>query len=59
MGISMNSLWIAYGPGSPYFSRTTNMDKWENPILYIGVLFAAGLFLTILLRWFFNRASSD
>lgn len=22
----------AYGSGPPYYSRTTNMDKWENPL---------------------------
>lgn len=22
----------AYGSGPPYYSRTTNMDKWVNPV---------------------------
>jgi len=22
----------AYGSGEPYYSRTTNMDKWSNPL---------------------------
>lgn len=22
----------AYGSGEPYYSRTTNMDKWTNPL---------------------------
>jgi hypothetical protein len=22
----------AYGDGPPYYSRTVNMDKWENPL---------------------------
>jgi hypothetical protein len=26
------SLNEAYGSGPPYYSRTTNMDKWVNPL---------------------------
>ena len=26
------SLSEAYGSGPPYYSRTTNMDKWVNPL---------------------------
>jgi hypothetical protein len=26
------NLWEAFGSGPPYFSRTTNMDKWANPL---------------------------
>jgi len=26
------SLIEAYGSGPPYYSRTTNMDKWSNPL---------------------------
>ncbi len=26
------SLIEAYGGGPPYYSRTTNIDKWSNPI---------------------------
>ncbi len=25
----------AFGSGSPYYNRTTNMDKWENPIPFL------------------------
>ena len=35
----------AYGDGPPYFSRTENMDKWDDPwapILFIA-LFTAGI----------------
>ena len=32
------SLVEAYGSGPPYYSRTTNMDKWSNPLpILIGV----------------------
>lgn len=38
------NLLDAYGSGPPYYSRTTNMDKWENPLPVIVTVD----FLTIL-----------
>ncbi|MGF6666045.1 hypothetical protein QF000_007713 [Paraburkholderia atlantica] len=42
----------AYGSGEPYYSRTTNMDKWTDPLPMLGVVdgiavavVAAGFFL--------------
>lgn len=40
----------AFGAGSPYYSRTTNMDKWEDPVPMLVVvdvvaLLAVGLLL--------------
>ena len=38
------NLMEAYGSGPPYYSRTTNMDKWKNPLpmlLLIDVAVAA------------------
>ncbi|MEQ1622277.1 MAG: hypothetical protein ABL919_12795 [Methylococcales bacterium] len=40
----------AYGAGPPYYSRSTNMDKWTNPlpVLFLGdvlVLFIVGLLI--------------
>ncbi len=32
------NLHEAYGSGPPYYSRTTNMDKWTSPIPVLGVL---------------------
>ncbi|MBB3257481.1 hypothetical protein F4827_002346 [Paraburkholderia bannensis] len=26
----------AYGGGPPYYSRTTNMDKWSSPLPVLG-----------------------
>ncbi|ADG16092.1 hypothetical protein HDG35_002623 [Paraburkholderia sp. JPY681] len=41
-----------YGSGEPYYSRTTNMDKWTDPLPMLGVVdgvaaavVAAGVFL--------------
>jgi hypothetical protein len=50
--ITWDALQDAYGSGPPYYDRTTNMDKWSNPVptllcldgvvlvLVAGVLFA-------------------
>jgi len=42
----------AYGAGPPYYSRSTNMDKWTNPlpVLFFGdvlVLFIVGLLVRV------------
>lgn len=29
---SYEAISEAYGAGPPYYSRTTNMDKWSNPL---------------------------
>ena len=36
--VTYESLSEAYGAGAPYYSRTTNMDKWSDPLpeLLIG-----------------------
>ncbi|MDR5813403.1 MULTISPECIES: hypothetical protein [unclassified Caballeronia] len=31
-----------YGDGPPYYSRTTNMDKWTNPIPLMTVVDSIG-----------------
>ena len=52
--ISYEAITEAYGSGPPYYSRTTNMDKWSNPlpalllgdaaaILVAGLLMRAGM----------------
>lgn len=25
------AVWDAYGPGEPYYGRSTNRDKWSDP----------------------------
>ncbi|TRX76053.1 hypothetical protein [Pseudomonas mangiferae] len=25
------AVWDAYGPGAPYYGRSTNRDKWSDP----------------------------
>ncbi|RQS22558.1 hypothetical protein [Burkholderia sp. Bp8998] len=33
----------AYGDGPPYYARTTNMDKWTDPLPLLGVIDGAML----------------
>jgi hypothetical protein len=36
--MNIDAIVGAYGNGPPYYGRTTNMDKWENPIPTLVVL---------------------
>lgn len=42
------SLTEAYGAGAPYYSRTTNMDKWESPIPVVIAVDVLALALVLL-----------
>lgn len=33
--VNFNVLTESYGAGPPYYSRTTNMDKWADPLPYL------------------------
>ena len=50
--VNYDAIVGAFGDGPPYYGRTTNMDKWANPIpTLLGVdLLALGL-SWFLLRW--------
>ncbi|WP_027818579.1 hypothetical protein [Paraburkholderia bannensis] len=42
----------AYGNGPPYYSRTTNMDKWSNPIPVLSLLdMSVALAIAGYVRW--------
>jgi hypothetical protein len=44
-----------FGRGPPYFGRTTNMDKWSNPVPALAMADGSILFACwIAWRWF-NR----
>jgi len=50
--INYANLNEAFGGGPPYYGRTTNMDKWSNPIPTLVVIdIIAILLVVILLRW--------
>jgi type VI secretion system secreted protein Hcp len=42
-----------YGSGPPYYSRTTNMDKWVDPLPYLIQI--NGLFICLLTAGYFAR----
>ena len=33
--VNIDNLVGAFGNGPPYYGRTTNMDKWANPIPFL------------------------
>ncbi|MBY4833314.1 hypothetical protein [Burkholderia dolosa] len=37
------NLQDAYGDGPPYYARTTNMDKWTNPLPTLEIIDGATL----------------
>lgn len=40
----------SFGPGPPYYGRTTNMDKWQNPLpllIPLDLLAAAVVFALV------------
>ena len=39
----------AYGGGPPHYGRTTNMDKWESPVLFLTVFDSLALIVVALL----------
>ena len=46
----------AFGSGPPYFSQTTNMDKWTNPLPYLIVLDVAVLLIVYYLQFYRKKA---
>lgn len=36
--VNIDAIVGGYGDGPPYYSRTTNMDKWESPVPTLVVL---------------------
>ncbi|MGF6921852.1 hypothetical protein [Paraburkholderia sp. 40] len=36
--VNVINLDEAYGSGEPYYSRTTNMDKWSDPLPVLAVV---------------------
>jgi hypothetical protein len=38
VGLNVIQLCEAFGGGPPYYGRTTNMDKWSNPLPWLTAL---------------------
>jgi general stress protein CsbA len=36
--VNVDNVVGAFGDGPPYYGRSTNMDKWANPIPFLVVL---------------------
>lgn len=50
--VTYDNIVGAFGSGPPYYSQTTNMDKWQNPILYlVGLDFIVLVVMFLLSRW--------
>ncbi|KRB84526.1 hypothetical protein ASE07_03765 [Noviherbaspirillum sp. Root189] len=50
--VNLDAITGAFGEGSPYFGRTTNMDKWENPVPMLVVVDVFTIVLSVVVgRW--------
>ncbi|SAK55198.1 hypothetical protein [Caballeronia ptereochthonis] len=45
----------AYGDGPPYYSRTTNMDKWIDPLPVLAAVDAITVFAVAAILYRTNR----
>ncbi len=50
--VTYDNIIGAFGSGPPYYSQTTNMDKWQNPIPYlVGLDLIVLVVIFLLSRW--------
>ena len=50
--VNYDNIGGAFGSGPPYYDRTTNMDKWQNPMPYlVGLDVIALAVIFALSRW--------
>ena len=45
----------AYGNGPPYYSRTTNMDKWVDPLPTLAAVDAFTVLIVVAALYFTQR----
>ena len=45
----------AFGNGPPYYGRTTNMDKWSNPLPVLAGVDALGVLAIAVYVYFLRR----
>ena len=54
--VNIDNIAGAFGDGPPYYGRTTNMDKWANPIPFLAVFDGIVLLESfIVIRWCLPR----
>lgn len=50
--VNYDNISGAFGSGPPHYDRTTNMDKWQNPMPYlVGLNLVALAVILVLSRW--------
>ncbi|CAN7244090.1 hypothetical protein LJR230_000879 [Trinickia sp. LjRoot230] len=49
------NLTEAFGDGPPYYGRTTNMDKWSNPLPVLAGVDAVGVLVIAAYVYFLRR----
>ncbi len=54
---SVLMLWEAYGPGEPYYGRSTNRDKWSDPRPLLLAVDGGAALVVFGLRRLFRRRS--
>ena len=50
--VNYTNLVEAYGSEPPYFDRTTNMDKWQSPVLFLVLVNAVSLVALVVIYRF-------
>lgn len=54
--VNVDAIRGAFGDGPPHYARTTNMDKWMNPIPVLLVLdLVAAALIFLIGRWACRR----
>jgi hypothetical protein len=57
--LNYDQLHEAYGSGPPFFSRTTNMDKWASPLPSLIILDGIGLLIAAAGVQMFRRRQAE
>lgn len=53
--VNVDNIVGAFGDGPPYYGRTTNMDKWANPLPYlVGFDLVIAIISYFVLKWIFS-----
>lgn len=51
VAINITDIREAFGDGSPYYGRTTNMDKWSNPVPMLAMVDIATVVVVGAMTW--------
>ncbi|WP_244827902.1 hypothetical protein [Caballeronia sp. TF1N1] len=51
------NLYEAFGSGPPYYSLTTNMDKWSSPVPMLALVDAVAIAITAIVLLLLKRGS--